>query len=192
MQSLPLGASGSANLTTRKGRRGNPLICWRARQRDVSVLVEYLRQNIAGRSARVDRTLDPDGKALDSLLAVLAEDGESPPAGSPGFPEGVVASNRNAWRNRFYADTLAKEPKIGDATLRQRYSRAITELTEKKRIATVTLRAAEVRLPSQVRCWVQVRWTARREHGRSRQFPLRPFRLVRSGLIQRRHSRRSE
>ena len=50
------------------------------------------------------------GKALDSLRAVIDEDGQSPPAGSPGFPDGIVVASRDAWRNRFYKDAWAKEP----------------------------------------------------------------------------------
>src|ERR1700739_4706622 len=38
-------------------------------------------------------------KAFDSLRAVIEEDGQSPPAGSPGFPDGIVVASRDAWRN---------------------------------------------------------------------------------------------
>jgi AAA domain len=76
-------------------------------------------------------------KALDALATVIDEDGESPPAGSPGFPEDIVAARRDVWRNRFYADALAKEPKVTEETLRQRFSRAIKELTTAGQIASV-------------------------------------------------------
>ncbi|WP_428841254.1 AAA family ATPase [Bradyrhizobium barranii] len=69
-------------------------------------------------------------KALASLKATIEADGESPPAGSPGFPESVLAVTRDAWRNRFYADALAKEPKAPEDTLSKRFRRAIAELTE--------------------------------------------------------------
>jgi hypothetical protein len=67
-------------------------------------------------------------KALDSLRAVIDEDGQLPPAGSPGFPEGVVVASRDAWRNRFYKDAWAKEPKATIETLSRRFRRAITDL----------------------------------------------------------------
>lgn len=41
-------------------------------------------------------------KALESLRATMEADGKSPPAGSPGFPEGVLAVTQDAWRNRFH------------------------------------------------------------------------------------------
>ncbi|MGX4804347.1 AAA family ATPase [Bradyrhizobium guangdongense] len=69
-------------------------------------------------------------KAQESLRAVIAEEGQSPPAGSPGFPEGVVVAGRDAWRNRFYTDAWAKEPKAEEATLSRRFRRAVTELKE--------------------------------------------------------------
>ena len=76
-------------------------------------------------------------KAFDSLRAVIEEDGQSPPAGSPGFPDGIVVASRDAWRNRFYQDAWAKEPKAEEVTLRQRFSRAAKELTEQEQIATI-------------------------------------------------------
>jgi hypothetical protein len=76
-------------------------------------------------------------KALDALATVIDEDGESPPAGSPGFPEGIVVARRDVWRNRFYADALAKEPKAEETALRQRFSRAIKELTTGEQVASV-------------------------------------------------------
>lgn len=77
------------------------------------------------------------GKALDSLRAVIDQDGQSPPEGSLSFPEGIVVASRDAWRNRFYADALAKEPKVAEGTIRQRFSRAIQELTDSKQITGV-------------------------------------------------------
>jgi hypothetical protein len=76
-------------------------------------------------------------KALDCLRTVIEEDGESPPAGSPGFPDGIVAARREVGRNRFYADAIAKEPKVEETTLRQRFSRAIKELTTGEQFASV-------------------------------------------------------
>ncbi|MCG2630957.1 AAA family ATPase [Bradyrhizobium sp. WYCCWR 13023] len=145
---IEVGGTGSAKAFVLK--------CTGANDMDEGVITGFKLESVSlGKDAEGDETTAPvvvpakvtpnDGsnlkgsteKALDSLRAVLAEDGRTPPAGSPGFHEGVVAANRTAWRNRFYADTLANEPKIGDATLRQRFSRAVSELTEKKRIATV-------------------------------------------------------
>ena len=77
------------------------------------------------------------GKALDCLRTVIEEDGESPPTGSTGFPEGVLAVRRDVWRNRFYADAITIEPKVTEQTLRQRFSRANTELTTREQIASV-------------------------------------------------------
>ena len=73
-------------------------------------------------------------KALDSLRAVIDEDGQAPPPGSPGFPDGVVVASRDAWRNRFYKDALAKEPKATEDALSRRFRRAATELKEAGKI----------------------------------------------------------
>ena len=54
--------------------------------------------------------------------------------GSPGFPDGVVVASRDAWRNRFYKDALAKEPKATEDALSRRFRRAATELKEAGKI----------------------------------------------------------
>jgi|SRR5712664_170674 len=75
-------------------------------------------------------------KALDSLERTIEEQGECPPAGSPGFPDGVVATTRDAWRNRFYADAIAKEPKATEDTLSKRFRRAVVELTDSSKVGS--------------------------------------------------------
>jgi hypothetical protein len=70
-------------------------------------------------------------KAFESLRAVLEEDGgEAPPPDSPGFPEGVLTVTRDAWRNKFYADVLAKEPNIDGEALRKRFQRTSGKLID--------------------------------------------------------------
>jgi hypothetical protein len=44
-----------------------------------------------------------------SIDGVLINLGEPAPTGTPGFSEGIPTVTRDAWRNRFYADVLAKE-----------------------------------------------------------------------------------
>jgi hypothetical protein len=74
-------------------------------------------------------------KALDSLRAVIDEDGQQPPVGSSGFPEGVVVASRGAWRNRFYKDAWAKAPKATEDALSKRFRRAEPELKEAGKIS---------------------------------------------------------
>nr|WP_306235704.1 AAA family ATPase [Bradyrhizobium sp. Bra64] len=76
-------------------------------------------------------------KALESLRVAIGADGESPPAGSPGFPEGVLAVTRDAWRNRFLADAWGKEPKAAEDTLSKRFRRAVIELTEGNNVSSL-------------------------------------------------------
>jgi hypothetical protein len=82
-------------------------------------------------------------KALESLERAIQEHGEVPPDGSPGFPDGVATVTRDQWRDQFYADAKAKEPAIADATLRQRFTRAVGELLAADQTATVG-----------ERCWI--------------------------------------
>jgi hypothetical protein len=77
------------------------------------------------------------GKALDSLRRATEEHGETPPDGSPGFPDGVVTVTRDQWRDHFYADVKVKEPAINDDTLKKRFNRAVLDLTSAKQIETV-------------------------------------------------------
>jgi hypothetical protein len=58
----------------------------------------------------------------------------TPPDGSPGFPDDVVTVTRDQWRDRFYADVKVKEPAVTDNTLRQRLSRARTELIDAEKV----------------------------------------------------------
>jgi hypothetical protein len=76
-------------------------------------------------------------KALESLERAIEEHGECPPDGSPGFPDGVVTVSRDQWRERFYADTRAREDKVTEDTLRKRFNRAILDLTTAKQLETV-------------------------------------------------------
>jgi hypothetical protein len=82
-------------------------------------------------------------KALDSLERAIAEHGECPPDGSPGFPDDVSTVSRDQWRHQFYADTRAKEPAIPDTTLRQRFKRATGELIDADQVGATG-----------ERCWV--------------------------------------
>jgi hypothetical protein len=72
------------------------------------------------------------GKALDSLRRAIEEHGETPPDGSPGFPDDVPTVTRDQWRDAFYAATKVKEPDIKETTLRSRFNRAIEELVHKE------------------------------------------------------------
>jgi hypothetical protein len=76
-------------------------------------------------------------KAFDSLERAIEEQGECPPDGSAGFPSGVVAVNREHWRQQFYADARTKQPKAPDDTLRRSFNRAIKELMDAKQICDV-------------------------------------------------------
>jgi hypothetical protein len=78
-------------------------------------------------------------KAISSLTKAIQKHGEIPPAGSPGFPDGVETASREQWRVQFYADTRIKEPKekVSDDTVGKRFRRAITELLESKQINNV-------------------------------------------------------
>ena len=49
-------------------------------------------------------------KALDALKAAIHEHGQTPPDGSPGFPEGVVTASRDQWREQYLTATKVKEP----------------------------------------------------------------------------------
>jgi hypothetical protein len=57
-------------------------------------------------------------KAFDSLERAIEEHG------------GPIT--RDQWRDRYYADTKAKEPSIHETTLRSRFNRAIEELVDKE------------------------------------------------------------
>ncbi|WP_298883899.1 AAA family ATPase [uncultured Bradyrhizobium sp.] len=69
-------------------------------------------------------------KAFESLRAVLEEDGGEPGPVDLGYPDGIPTLPRDAWRDRFYADILAKEPALDAETLRQRFHRASGRLVE--------------------------------------------------------------
>jgi hypothetical protein len=76
-------------------------------------------------------------KVYDSLERAVEQVGECPPDGSPGFPEGVVTMSRDEWRDQYYADAKVKEPDIEAGTLRQRFTRAVSELLAAKTIVAV-------------------------------------------------------
>jgi hypothetical protein len=91
--------------------------------------------------ARADTTIG-DGsnlkshtaKALESLEQAIAEHGQRVPDKSSGFPDGTVAVPPDTWRDRYYADCHAREPKVEDDTLSKRYRRAVRELIEGKQV----------------------------------------------------------
>lgn len=73
-------------------------------------------------------------KALESLERAIGDHGVEPPTGSPGYPAGVFMVNREQWRTQLYADANLREPKTPESTVRQRFVRAIADLTECKAI----------------------------------------------------------
>jgi hypothetical protein len=77
------------------------------------------------------------GKALEALERAIEEHGETPPDGTPGFPDDVVTASREQWRVQFYADVRAKEPDIKEDALKRRFSRAVLDLTTAKEVETV-------------------------------------------------------
>ncbi|SFI32637.1 AAA family ATPase [Bradyrhizobium sp. Gha] len=76
-------------------------------------------------------------KAFESLRAVLEEDRGEPGPIDLGYPDGVPTVPRDAWRNRFYADVLAKEPSVDNETLRQRFHRASGRLIEASHVGAM-------------------------------------------------------
>jgi hypothetical protein len=76
-------------------------------------------------------------KALDSLERAIEAHGECPPDGSPGFPDGVCTVSRDQWRERYYADAKATQPKTADDALKRSFNRSVSDLTAKGRIKTV-------------------------------------------------------
>jgi hypothetical protein len=85
----------------------------------------------AGLTATIDGGSNLRGEsatAFESLRDVLDGDGgEASPPGPPGFPDGVLTVTRDAWRNRFYADVLAKEPNIDNEARRKRVPAYVRE-----------------------------------------------------------------
>jgi hypothetical protein len=74
-----------------------------------------------------------NGAVLKSLKAAIDASGETPPEGSPGFPDGITVVSRDIWRVRYYADTPDKD---GDA-VRKRFTRAVPKLLEEKLVNQV-------------------------------------------------------
>ncbi|WFU23166.1 hypothetical protein QA649_34560 [Bradyrhizobium sp. CB1717] len=68
-------------------------------------------------------------KAFESLRAVLDEGGEAGPVDA-GFSDGVLTVSRDAWRNRFYADLMAKEPSLDAEARKKRFQRTSGKLIE--------------------------------------------------------------
>jgi AAA domain len=114
LESVPLGTDADGKVTTA------PVVV-------PSDVVTFDGSNLKGQSA----------KALESLERSIEEHGECPPDGSPGFPDGVMPVNREQWRERFYADTRARDANVTDDTLRKRFNRAIMDLTTAKQLETV-------------------------------------------------------
>ena len=76
-------------------------------------------------------------KQMGQTSREVPEDGQSPPAGSPGFPDGIVVASRDAWRNRFYKDAWAKEPQATEDTLSKRFRRAVSQLLDGNQICSI-------------------------------------------------------
>jgi hypothetical protein len=66
-------------------------------------------------------------KVLEALERAIEEHGQC--------TDDVVTVSREQWRARYYADTRAKEPTIAESTLRQRFTRAVTDLLDAEQIA---------------------------------------------------------
>ncbi|MBR0792696.1 AAA family ATPase [Bradyrhizobium manausense] len=79
-------------------------------------------------------------KAFEALRTVLEKDGGEPGPVDLGYPDGVPTVTRDAWRNRFYADVLAKEPALDAETLRQRFHRASGRLIEASHVGAMGAR----------------------------------------------------
>ncbi len=120
LESVDLGTDADGNVTTAP----------------VVVQVDALPDgfNVGGHAARVKGHA---ASALDSLERAIEANGEWPPDGSPGFPDGVCTVSRDQWREQFYADIRAKVADILDGTLRQRFTRATGELLDAKKIVAV-------------------------------------------------------
>jgi hypothetical protein len=73
-------------------------------------------------------------KAMESLEQAIEEHGQRVPDKSSGFPDGTVAVPPNTWRDRYYADCRAREPKVANDTLSKRYRRAVRELIDGKKV----------------------------------------------------------
>jgi AAA domain len=76
-------------------------------------------------------------KALDALERAIEACGECPPDGSPGFPDAVVTVSRDEWRERYYADAKAIQPKTTDDTLKRSFNRGALDLTTGKKVKAV-------------------------------------------------------
>ena len=112
--SVPLGTDADGNVTTA------PVV------KQIAAASVTDGSNLKGQSA----------KALESLERAIESHGVEPPMGSAGFPSGVVAVDRDRWREQLYADAKIKEPLAPDGTLRQRFTRAVTDLTNSETIGT--------------------------------------------------------
>jgi hypothetical protein len=73
-------------------------------------------------------------KALESLEQAIEEHGQRVPDKSSGFPDDTVAVPPDTWRDCYYVDCRAREPKVADDTLSKRYRRAVRELIESKKV----------------------------------------------------------
>jgi hypothetical protein len=76
-------------------------------------------------------------KAFESFGLALAEHGQLPPDGSPGFPDGLRVVSRDRWQEQFYADARKKEPDAAEDTLSKRFRRAIGDLVKSQQIGTL-------------------------------------------------------
>jgi hypothetical protein len=90
-------------------------------------VVTYDGSNLKGNNA----------KALESLEHAIASNGQCPPEGSAGFPDGVKTVSRDEWREQFYADTRAKQATVAEDTLGKRFRRASADLVASGQIGNV-------------------------------------------------------
>jgi AAA domain len=73
-------------------------------------------------------------KALESLEQAVAEHGQRVPDKSPGFPDGTVAVPSDTWRDCYYADCRARDPKVTDETIGKRFRRAVRLLIDDRKV----------------------------------------------------------
>jgi hypothetical protein len=72
--------------------------------------------------------------ALESLEQAIDEHGQRVPDNSPGFPDGAMCVAPDVWRERYYADCRAREPKVTDEALRKRNRRAVSDLIKSDKV----------------------------------------------------------
>jgi hypothetical protein len=76
-------------------------------------------------------------KVLDALRGVIDAGGQDQPPDAPDLPEGVLATPRHAWRNRFLADASKREPDAKPDTHDRTFRRAVPELTKAGKVGEI-------------------------------------------------------